>query len=85
MVLVTTPTALRVPGGVECVAVRALRRCSRPSPPRYAALDALIMSAAVADFRVDSEAKHKIKRGETALELHLIPNPDLLAVTAGLG
>jgi len=51
---------------------------------RYAELDVLIMSAAVADFRVESEAAHKIKRGETALELRLVPNPDLLATTADL-
>jgi phosphopantothenoylcysteine decarboxylase/phosphopantothenate--cysteine ligase len=43
------------------------------------------MSAAVADFRVDHVAQQKIKRGETALELKLVPNPDLLASTAALG
>jgi phosphopantothenoylcysteine decarboxylase/phosphopantothenate--cysteine ligase len=50
----------------------------------YAELDALIMCAAVADFRVELEAAQKIKRGETALELRLVPNPDLLAATAEL-
>jgi phosphopantothenoylcysteine decarboxylase/phosphopantothenate--cysteine ligase len=84
VVLVTTPTALRVPGGLECVAVRSTQDMLEAITARYAALDALIMCAAVADFRVSSEAKHKIKRGETALELHLVPNPDLLAVTATL-
>jgi phosphopantothenoylcysteine decarboxylase/phosphopantothenate--cysteine ligase len=51
---------------------------------RYAGLDALIMAAAVADFRVDRLADQKVKRGEHALDLRLVPNPDLLAVTAGL-
>jgi phosphopantothenoylcysteine decarboxylase/phosphopantothenate--cysteine ligase len=51
---------------------------------RYAQLDVLIMSAAVADFRVESEAAHKIKRDESALVLRLVPNPDLLAATADL-
>jgi phosphopantothenoylcysteine decarboxylase/phosphopantothenate--cysteine ligase len=52
---------------------------------RYAQLDSLIMSAAVGDFRVEEVAQQKIKRGETALELRLVPNPDLLATTAALG
>ncbi|MBV9579379.1 MAG: bifunctional phosphopantothenoylcysteine decarboxylase/phosphopantothenate--cysteine ligase CoaBC [Chloroflexi bacterium] len=85
VVLVTTPTALRIPGGVECVAVRTAEEMLEAITSEYARLDALIMSAAVADFRVESEARHKIKRGETALELRLVPNPDLLATTAQLG
>jgi phosphopantothenoylcysteine decarboxylase / phosphopantothenate---cysteine ligase len=84
VVLVTTPTALRLPGGVEYVAVRSAQEMLEAITSHYATLDVLIMSAAVADFRVESESAHKIKRGETALELHLIPNPDLLAFTAGL-
>jgi phosphopantothenoylcysteine decarboxylase/phosphopantothenate--cysteine ligase len=84
VVLVTTPTALRVPGGVECVAVHTAQEMLEAMTSRYQNLDALIMSAAVADFRVASEATQKIKRGESALELHLIPNPDLLALTAEL-
>jgi phosphopantothenoylcysteine decarboxylase/phosphopantothenate--cysteine ligase len=82
--LVTTPTALRVPGGVACVSVRSAQEMLDAITARYAQLDVLIMSAAVADFRVESEAAHKIKRGETALELRLVPNPDVLAATANL-
>jgi phosphopantothenoylcysteine decarboxylase/phosphopantothenate--cysteine ligase len=51
---------------------------------QYARLDALIMAAAVADFKVSAQAYQKIKRGEHALELSLVPNPDLLATTASL-
>jgi phosphopantothenoylcysteine decarboxylase/phosphopantothenate--cysteine ligase len=50
----------------------------------YASLDALLMVAAVADFRVASPGSTKVKRGETALDLHLLPNPDLIATTAAL-
>lgn len=84
VVLVTTPTSLRIPGGVACVAVRTALQMLDAITSQYARLDVLIMSAAVADFRVESEARHKIKRGETALELRLVPNPDLLATTAEL-
>jgi phosphopantothenoylcysteine decarboxylase/phosphopantothenate--cysteine ligase len=82
--LVTTPTALRVPFGLTPVHVRSAQEMLDAITARYHDLDGLIMSAAVADFRVESEATHKIKRGETALTLELVPNPDLLASTASL-
>jgi phosphopantothenoylcysteine decarboxylase/phosphopantothenate--cysteine ligase len=82
--LVTAPTALRPPGGITLVGVRTAADMLDAITARYAALDALVMTAAVADFRVEAEAAHKIKRGETSLDLRLVPNPDLLATTAAL-
>ena len=82
--LVTTPTALRIPAGLRPVHVRSAQQMLNVISTRYAHLDALIMCAAVADFRVESAGQHKIKRGETALNLKLVPNPDLLASTATL-
>ncbi|HEY2596152.1 MAG TPA: bifunctional phosphopantothenoylcysteine decarboxylase/phosphopantothenate--cysteine ligase CoaBC [Chloroflexota bacterium] len=84
VVLLTTPTALRMPGGIQCQHVRTALEMLDVMTAHYEELDALIMSAAVADFRVESEAAQKIKHGETALELRLVPNPDLLAATAEL-
>jgi phosphopantothenoylcysteine decarboxylase / phosphopantothenate---cysteine ligase len=40
--------------------------------------DVLVMSAAVADYRVEETRSHKIKKGQE-LVLRLIPNPDILA------
>jgi phosphopantothenoylcysteine decarboxylase/phosphopantothenate--cysteine ligase len=42
--------------------------------------DALVMAAAVADFRPESVAEQKIKKsgGDSALDLHLVQNPDIL-------
>jgi phosphopantothenoylcysteine decarboxylase / phosphopantothenate---cysteine ligase len=82
--LVTTPTALSMPFGVHSVPVRTAQEMLDAITTGYGQLDALIMSAAVADFRVEDIAGQKIKRGETALELKLVPNPDLLASTAAL-
>jgi phosphopantothenoylcysteine decarboxylase/phosphopantothenate--cysteine ligase len=84
VVLVTTPTALRVPGGLAVVRVRTAREMLGALQHEYPRLDALIMAAAVADFSVDHAATGKIKRGSDALELRLVPNPDLLAETAAL-
>src|SRR5216684_6615091 len=84
VVLVTTPTALRVPAGVEVIRVSSAEQMLAALTSQYARLDALIMAAAVADFKVLAQVDQKIKRGEHALELTLVPNPDLLATTASL-
>jgi len=84
VVLVTTPTALREPAGVEVVRVSSAQQMLAALAEHYPGLDALIMAAAVADFKVSAQAGQKIKRGEHAVELRLVPNPDLLAVTASL-
>ena len=45
------------------------------------AVDALIMTAAVADFRVEAAAEKKLKRSELGAEINLklVANPDILA------
>jgi phosphopantothenoylcysteine decarboxylase / phosphopantothenate---cysteine ligase len=82
--LVTTPTALRLPAGMATVHVRSAQDMLSAIREHYHRLDAIIMTAAVADFRVEAPAEHKVKRGEHALDLRLVPNPDLLAETADL-
>jgi phosphopantothenoylcysteine decarboxylase/phosphopantothenate--cysteine ligase len=51
---------------------------SSPETPGRAGLDALIMAAAVADFRPAQLARTKLTRGES-LTLQLEPTPDILA------
>lgn len=82
--LVTTPTALRTPFGMHAVHVRSATEMLEAISSSYSELAALVMTAAVSDFRVEAAADQKLKRGEHALELRLIPNPDLLASTAAL-
>ena len=84
VVLVTTPTALPEPRGMQLVRVRSAREMLEALEHHYPDIDVLIMAAAVADFRVESPDTQKIKRGEQALTLRLVPNPDLLAHTASL-
>ncbi|OUM98604.1 MAG: phosphopantothenoylcysteine decarboxylase [Firmicutes bacterium ZCTH02-B6] len=46
--------------------------------------DALIMAAAVADFRPESTATHKLKKGDAdEWTLRLVRNPDVLATVSG--
>jgi phosphopantothenoylcysteine decarboxylase/phosphopantothenate--cysteine ligase len=82
VVLVTTPTALRLPGSLQVVPVRSAADMLEALRSHYAQCDALIMAAAVADFHVAQPAEQKVKRGEHTLDLRLVPNPDLLAETA---
>jgi phosphopantothenoylcysteine decarboxylase/phosphopantothenate--cysteine ligase len=45
------------------------------------AADALVMAAAVSDYRVAHASDHKIKKeaGSSTIDLHLVQNPDILA------
>src|SRR6185295_5255260 len=61
VVLVTTPTALRTPAGLEVIAVHSAAEMLKVLTEQYARLDVLIMTAAVADFRVEASASQKLK------------------------
>jgi len=84
VVLVSAPTALRIPSGMRAMKVRSATQMLAAMTEAYASVDALLMVAAVADFRPEQAATSKVKRGETALDLRLVPNPDLIASTATL-
>jgi phosphopantothenoylcysteine decarboxylase/phosphopantothenate--cysteine ligase len=48
------------------------------------ASDALLMAAAVADFRPEHAAEQKIKKSGAELVIRLVPNPDILRETRGI-
>ncbi|MFO0550939.1 MAG: bifunctional phosphopantothenoylcysteine decarboxylase/phosphopantothenate--cysteine ligase CoaBC [Polyangiaceae bacterium] len=84
--LVSGPVELATPPGVDRVDTRgalamdaALRTAMGPD---LAGADALVMTAAVGDYRPKVSSSVKIKRSHEPLTLELIPNPDVLA---GLG
>ena len=81
--LIAGPVTLPTPAGVRRVDVRgalAMRGALWQSlGPDLGAADALIMSAAVADYRPAEERASKMKRSGAPLSLELVPNPDLLA------
>lgn len=81
--LVSAPTAIRPPAGVEYVPVTTAAEMRAAVLAKLGVVDALVMAAAVADFRVEQVAEQKIKRGDKGLQLTLVPNPDILAETAG--
>ncbi|MBL8681101.1 MAG: bifunctional phosphopantothenoylcysteine decarboxylase/phosphopantothenate--cysteine ligase CoaBC [Myxococcales bacterium] len=67
---------------IERVAVRSALEMQREIEARKTSFDVIVMAAAVADYRPDTVATHKIKKGQDRLVLELVKNPDILA---GLG
>lgn len=72
---------LETPAGAELVRVRSTRELKEAMDERAAQADVIIMSAAVSDYRPETEATSKLKKGESddALSsLRLVENPDVL-------
>ena len=80
--LVSAPTALPAPIGVQLVAVQTAQEMLQAVVAALLESDALIMAAAVADYRPAAAAAHKLKKGEAGLDLKLIRTPDILAEVA---
>lgn len=82
--LVAGPTSLPDPSGVTVARVETAREMQAEVERAADGAHAVIMAAAVADFRPVAPATHKLKRSEMTgpLSIGLEPNPDLLA---GLG
>ena len=78
VVLVTT-TAQPVESGVEVVRVDTAEQMRGAVMGRAAAADAVIMAAAVADFRPKAAATEKIKKADGVPEIVLEPTVDILA------
>ncbi|GIX47701.1 MAG: peptidase ClpP [Candidatus Tectimicrobiota bacterium] len=79
VVLVTGPTHLEAPPGVECVRVRTALEMREAVLAHAPAAHVVIKTAAVADFRPKAVATHKVKKDEAAVVIELERNPDILA------
>jgi phosphopantothenoylcysteine decarboxylase/phosphopantothenate--cysteine ligase len=82
--LVSGPTALPDPYGVEVVGVRSAGEMLQEVRERFCAVEALLMAAAVGDYRASKLAEKKIKRGAEAQLVSLVQNPDILKEVASL-
>lgn len=70
--------------GVELVAVETADQMLDAVLQALDGMDALLMAAAVADYRPARQQSHKIKKGKTGLQLELVRTPDILAQVATL-
>jgi phosphopantothenoylcysteine decarboxylase/phosphopantothenate--cysteine ligase len=81
--LVAGPVALPTPPGVSRIDVRSAldmqAALARVLGDGSTGADALVMCAAVSDYRPRVRAPHKLKRSARDVTLELVPNPDLLA------
>ena len=82
--LISGPTALTKPAGIKVVDVKTAEEMLKAVLEATKKADALIMAAAVADFRPARASRNKIKRRELGdLTLKLEKTPDILEQARG--
>jgi len=79
VVLVSGPTQLSAPQGVELVPVRSALEMQAAIDKTLSRADVVIMTAAVADYRAAVASTQKIKKKGDTLTIELVKNPDILA------
>ena len=78
VVLVSGPTCLKAPWGVEVVRVESALEMRQAILERYPWAEAVVMAAAVADYRPAEVLKDKEPKAEAEKTIRLVPNPDIL-------
>lgn len=78
VVLVSGPTALPKPTGVQFVAVESVQEMFDAVMEYLPESDIVIKSAAVSDYRPKTVQEHKMKKGDGPLVLELDKAPDIL-------
>jgi phosphopantothenoylcysteine decarboxylase/phosphopantothenate--cysteine ligase len=76
--LISTVSTLAVPYGARLVAVETVAEMRDAVLAASQAADALIMAAAVSDYRPAQRADHKVKKGPDQKVIELERNPDFL-------
>ena len=77
--LIIGPSTIEIPDNIKSVRVISAREMRAEVLKRYPRADAVIMAAAVADYRPQKEYSRKLKKGEENFSLPLVKNPDILA------
>jgi phosphopantothenoylcysteine decarboxylase/phosphopantothenate--cysteine ligase len=84
VVLISAPTSLPRPVCLELRRIESAEQLRQAVLAELERADALIMAAAVADYRPRVAADQKIKKSASALSIELEPTVDVLAETAAL-
>ena len=83
--LISGPVCLPQPPALQqFVAVTSAQQMFDAVHERIAEQDIFIANAAVADYRIEQQAAHKIKKSTQSMTLQLTPNPDILQSVAAL-
>ena len=80
--LITGPTALDTPAGVERIDVRSAHDMHRAVVERFSSSSIAVLAAAVADYRPAQQSATKIKKTGNSLSIELEPTTDILADVA---
>lgn len=82
VILVAGPTSLTAKHrNIKQINVESAREMYAAATENFGSCNAAILSAAVADYRPENVADHKIKKtaDTETLDIHLVQNPDILA------
>jgi phosphopantothenoylcysteine decarboxylase / phosphopantothenate---cysteine ligase len=82
VILVSGPTSLEAPAGVERIAVESAEEMHRAVLQKVVDCSIAIFAAAVADYRPAEPNGQKIKRNSESTAIALEPTPDILASVA---
>lgn len=82
--LVSGPTELPAPAGVQLVRVTSAEEMAAAVLPRVKDARLVVAAAAVADQRPDERSPQKVKKSEGPQTLTLVRTPDILATAAAL-
>jgi phosphopantothenoylcysteine decarboxylase/phosphopantothenate--cysteine ligase len=76
--LISGPTDLAAPPGVRCLQVTSAAQMQAEVMACLPAATIVVKAAAVSDYRPAESRPHKVKKGQAALSLELVANPDIL-------
>jgi len=82
VILITTPTSLTAPIGVHVIEVQTAQQMYKSVLSESTKADAVIMAAAVADFRPKKTARNKMKKQEGIPQIELEETEDILKAVA---
>lgn len=84
VILVSGPTALPFPSGVEVFQVETSEEMRQAVRKFFSESTVLIMAAAVADWKSVRPFPRKLKKSDPSFHLDLIPTPDILEEAAAM-
>ncbi|MFW6160024.1 MAG: bifunctional phosphopantothenoylcysteine decarboxylase/phosphopantothenate--cysteine ligase CoaBC [Acidobacteriota bacterium] len=82
VVLVSGPTQMPSPPGVERIEVTSAEEMDQEVNRIFPSADVFIATAAVSDYKFDKKYPHKLKKEEKSVSFRLIPTPDILKKAA---
>ncbi len=80
--LISGPTAIPSPSGVNTIQVTSAIEMQQAVQQHLSSCDIFIGTAAVCDYRINSIAKHKIKKDQGEFKPQFVSTPDIIAEVA---